>query len=124
MRADPAGDVGAAVSGLSEAQAADHGRPGAGGHRHGASAREPTIALAQALQFELMLRQKDVIGEWVPIEEDGEALLVDGELKWTRGLLWERDRRNLILRHQTSKTGKPAVFDLKLAPMVMPSCSG
>jgi hypothetical protein len=53
--------------------------------------KEPTIALAQALQFELMLRQKDVIGEWVPIEEDGEALLIDGELKWTRGL-WERDR--------------------------------
>src|SRR6185437_8269934 len=28
---------------------------------------KPSIALAQALQFGLTLRQKDVIGEWVPI---------------------------------------------------------
>jgi len=31
----------------------------------------PSIALAQAFQFELMLRQKDVIGEYVPIAEAG-----------------------------------------------------
>jgi hypothetical protein len=30
-----------------------------------------SIALAQAIQFEGMLRQKDVIGEWVPLAEPG-----------------------------------------------------
>jgi hypothetical protein len=81
--------------------------------------REHSIALAQALQFELMLRQKDVIGEWVPLDEDVPPLLIVGEEKWTRGLLWEEIDADLVLRHQTSKTGKTAVFDLKLAPMVM-----
>lgn len=77
------------------------------------------IALAQALQFELMLRQKDVIGEWLPVDEDAKGHLVDGDWKWCRGLLWQEIDRHLVLRHQTSKTGKLAVFDLKLAPMVM-----
>ena len=31
-----------------------------------------SIALTQALQFELLLGQKDVIGEWVPVAEPGE----------------------------------------------------
>lgn len=31
----------------------------------------PSIALAQAIQFDLMLRQKDVIGEWIPVDEPG-----------------------------------------------------
>lgn len=78
-----------------------------------------SIALAQAFQFELMLRQKDVIGEWLPLKEEGEAYLVDGKSKWLRGLLWEEIDADFILRHRTSKTGKVAVFDLKLAPMVM-----
>lgn len=78
------------------------------------------IALAQALQFELMLRQKDVIGEWIPEgTEDITPYIVDGETTWARGLLWEEIDHDLVLRHRTSKRGKLAVFDLKLAPMVM-----
>lgn len=79
-----------------------------------------SLALAQALQFEVMLRQKDVIGEYLPakLKEGGEGLVI-GEQKWVRGLLWSEIDDNLILRHTTSKTGKPVVVDLKLAPMVM-----
>lgn len=77
-----------------------------------------SIALAQAFQYECMLRQKDVIGERVPIDEDGAAYLIDGDEKWSRGILWEEIDSDLILRHTTSKTGKAAVFDLNLAPMV------
>lgn len=80
---------------------------------------EAGIALAQAFQFELMLRQKDVIGEWVPAGEGGEAYLVDGADGWSRGLLWEEIDSGLVLRHRTSKTGKTAVFDLNLAPLVL-----
>lgn len=79
-----------------------------------------SIALAQAFQFDLMLRQKDVIGELIPadIEEGGDGIAF-GEMKWVRGLLWSEVDDQLILRHQTSKTGKPVVADLKLAPMVL-----
>lgn len=80
---------------------------------------EHAIAFAQALQFELMLRQKDTIGEWVPRKEAGIAILINGLEKWMRGLLWDEVDADLILRHQTSKTGKLAIFDLKLAPMVV-----
>jgi hypothetical protein len=78
-----------------------------------------SIALAQALQFELMLRQKDVIGEWVPVSEPGISATVGPKGKWLMGLRWEEIDENLILRHNTSKRGKDIEVDLKLAPMVL-----
>lgn len=79
-----------------------------------------SFALAQAFQFETLLRQKDVIGEWVPGSEKGlsDVVLADGS-KWLRGIRWSEIDANLILRHITSKRGKELVVDLKLAPMVM-----
>lgn len=79
-----------------------------------------SIALAQAIQFETLLRQKDVIGEYVPHSEKGvsDVVLADGQ-KWLRGIRWSEIDANLILRHVTSKRGKELVVDLKLAPMVM-----
>lgn len=78
-----------------------------------------SIALAQALQFELMLRQKDCIGEWIPTSEPGESdTTFDGQ-KWIRGLRWEEIDENLILRHRTSKRQKMIEVDLKMAPMVL-----
>lgn len=77
------------------------------------------IALGQALQFECTLRQKDVIGELVPISEPGvSAIIVRGQ-KWLRGIVWQEVDENLILRHITSKKQKMTEVDLKLAPMVM-----
>lgn len=78
-----------------------------------------SIAFAQALQFELMLRQKDVIGEWVPESEDGAAIIHWRGQKWLRGVKWSEIDDDLILRHVTSKRQKPIVVDLKNAPMVM-----
>jgi hypothetical protein len=78
-----------------------------------------SMALAQALQFELMLRQKDVIGEWVPVSEPGISAIVGPKGKWITGLRWEEIDENLILRHNTSKRRKDIEVDLKLAPMVM-----
>lgn len=78
-----------------------------------------SIALAQAFQFELMLRQKDVIGEWVPMAEPGASDMRWRGQKWLRGILWSEIDDDLILRHVTSKRQKPIVVDLKLAPMVM-----
>jgi hypothetical protein len=82
-----------------------------------------SIALAQAFQFEVMLRQKDVIGEWVPISEPGVSAVTYGNNKWIRGLRWEEIDDNLILRHTTSKRLKDIEVDLKNAPMVMEELS-
>lgn len=81
----------------------------------------PSIALAQALQFDLILRQKDVIGEWVPLSEPILSDVVSRlrRSKWSRGLRWEEVDANLIVKHVTSKKTKPLVVDLKLAPAVM-----
>lgn len=78
-----------------------------------------SIALAQAFQFDLMLRQKDVIGEWVPMNEPGISDVTNGQDKWLVGLRWEEIDENWILRHTTSKRDKDLPADLKLAPMVM-----
>jgi len=87
----------------------------------------PFIALAQAIQFECTLRQKDVIGQWVPVKEPGVSDVIQTKKfkgqkktkKWITGLRWERIDENLILRHVTSKRNKKIEVDLKLAPMVM-----
>lgn len=78
-----------------------------------------SIALGQALQFECTLRQKDVIGELVPLAEPGVSDIIVRNLKWLRGITWQEIDENLILRHITSKKQKLAEVDLKLAPMVI-----
>jgi hypothetical protein len=83
----------------------------------------PSIALAQAIQFECILRQKDVIGEWVPIAEPGISDVTNGKRKWLRGIRWEEVDQSMILRHITSKRQKPIEVDLRLAPMVMEELS-
>jgi len=80
----------------------------------------PSMALGQAIQFECTLRQKDVIGEWVPLSaKEGISPVIDGNDKWLRGITWQEIDKNLILRHVTSKKQKEVVIDLRLAPMVM-----
>lgn len=88
------------------------------------AAGRASIALAQAFQFDLMLRQKDVIGEWVPISEPGVSEILDGNNKWLRGIRWEEIDANMVLTHITSKRQKEIVVDLKLAPMVMAELGG
>lgn len=81
----------------------------------------PSIALAQAFQFECTLRQKDVIGEWIPIEEPGASDVINHRTgkKWMRGLRWQEIDQALVLRHTTSKRQKDIEVALRLAPMVM-----
>jgi hypothetical protein len=78
-----------------------------------------SIAFAQALQYELLLGQKDAIGEWVPKGEPGEACLVVGEKKWLRGLRWSDIDGNMILRHRVGSARRSIKVDLKTAPMVL-----
>jgi hypothetical protein len=78
-----------------------------------------SLALAQAIQFECMLRQRDVIGEWVPIKEPGLSDVFHEGDKWLRGIQWSEIDANLILRHITSKRQKLVEHDLSVAGMVM-----
>lgn len=83
------------------------------------SAGMPAIALAQAFQFDCTLRQKDVIGEIVPVSEPGLSDVLIGNGKWLSGLRWEEIDKNLILKHVTSKRQKELVVDLRHAAMVI-----
>ena len=73
-----------------------------------------SIALAQALQFELRLSQKDVIGEWVPLNEPQASDVSLGKYKWVRGINWPEIDESLILHRH----GAPSI-SLAAAPMVM-----
>jgi hypothetical protein len=79
----------------------------------------PSIAVAQALQYELLLGQKDTIGEWVPNAEPGETDVFVGEKKWLRGLRWSDIDDNMILRHRVGSARRPIKVDLRTAPMVL-----
>lgn len=78
-----------------------------------------SIALAQAFQFGTPLRQKDVVGEWVPISEPGVSDVIRKKLKWLRGIRWDAIDENLILTHTAGPGQKPITIDLKTCPMVM-----
>lgn len=81
-----------------------------------------SIALAQTLQFELMLKQTDVLGEWVPASEPGISDVFRGSEKWVRGLRWSNIDESLILRCAITSSRrtepKEIEIDLKDAPMV------
>lgn len=103
----------------------------------------PEIALAQAVQFELAMRPKDVIGEWLPESEPGESDVKARGKKWLLGVRWDeigpghyidlhgnRQFSELLLTHRVSKSirgrdnlatdeGKIRTWDLTLFPMVM-----
>jgi integrase len=71
----------------------------------------PEMALAEALEFELTLRQIDVIGKWEFKKDDRNTL------EWV-GLRWEKINKDLILSYKTSKRGREVVFDLKAYELV------
>ncbi|BBF92681.1 hypothetical protein BLTE_13660 [Blastochloris tepida] len=83
-----------------------------------------SAALATAIQYECVLRQKDVIGEW--IELDGEVrdgAIIDHGRYWTTGLVWGKhiNPKTLLMDKPTSKSrGRmKARHDLSLCPMVV-----
>jgi hypothetical protein len=78
-----------------------------------------SIALAQAFQFECIFRQKDVIGEWVPMSEPGMSDVTHKGMKWLRGIRWEEIDQTMMLRHVTSKRQKEIEVNLRTRPMVI-----
>jgi len=76
-----------------------------------------SLALMVTLQFDLGLRQKDVIGEW-SVPDPRKTKGVEG---WDWGLRWSHIDSNHILKKPTSKSNgrQIAEHDLKLYPDVM-----
>ena len=83
----------------------------------------PSIALAQALQFDCSLRQRDVIGEWQDVAELGRDIPLGGIQAlgrfWTGGVTWGDVDGDLTLRKATTKTGAVGEWDLRRCPLVM-----
>ena len=77
-----------------------------------------SLALAQAFQFELVLRQRDVIGQWVPESEPGESDIRYNGMKWRAGIRWSEVADDMVLRHRTNKRQKMMAADLRLCPMI------
>jgi hypothetical protein len=88
-------------------------------------AGKPSIALATTLQFELGLRQKDVIGEWVRHSKEDmaaiEGAITNGSSVWEWGLTWSHIDQYLRLSKPTSKSNgsESAEHDLKHYPDVI-----
>jgi integrase len=95
----------------------------------------PEVALTSAIMFDLALRQKDAIGEWVPLGHEGLSTIVRYGMKWISGIAWHEIDENLILTHQISKSvkgrrriadkkaGITKVWNLHSYPMIMEELS-
>lgn len=91
----------------------------------------PSIGVAQAFQTGLGVRQKDAIGEWIPIGEPGMSDVTDGPWKWVVGFRFEEIDADFRLVHRLSKSlrgrdaladqdaGKVKEWDLTLYPMIV-----
>lgn len=75
-----------------------------------------SLALAQAMQFELTLRQIDVIGEWEP--DNGQGGIVSRGKRWSGGAGWNHISAAWVLTKRTTKTGQEAMHDITAYPFL------
>lgn len=77
-----------------------------------------SLAIGTALQFETGMRQRDVIGEWVPTEKcDAQSGIVLGDRRWAHGLTWSDLGSAFVISKATTKTGAFVSHDLNLCPL-------
>lgn len=79
-----------------------------------------SLALGTAIQFETTMRQRDVIGEWAPVQDKrDEGGIVLGQRRWCNGLTWADISADFLLVKDTTKTGATVAHDLTLIPRIM-----
>lgn len=79
----------------------------------------PSMARAVSLQFDLALRQTDVIGEWIRDLSSKNEGIMDGRSRWATGLVWgDHISKDMILAKPTSKSNfsEAAEHDLNFYP--------
>jgi hypothetical protein len=84
--------------------------------------QHPRAALAYAIQFEGVVRQWDVKGQWLPMSDKTPSAILYKGKKWI-GPTWANVDENLVLRWTPTKTetttAPEIVVDLRACPMVM-----
>jgi hypothetical protein len=63
-----------------------------------------SIALARAFMFDPGMRQKDMIGEWVPRSKPGVTDVFSGGSQWLMGARWEEIDEQFVWKHRLSKS--------------------
>lgn len=76
-----------------------------------------SLAIAQVLEFELTLRQVDVIGMWEPAYGVNGGIVDRGQ-RWIGGVLWSDIDVNGVLEKTTTKTGQVATHDTTAYPFL------
>jgi hypothetical protein len=86
------------------------------------AAGHPGAALAYAIQFEGTVRQWDVVGQWLPLDDRQPSAVIYKGKKWI-GPTWSNVDENQILRFTPTKTENTTapeiVIDLRACPMVI-----
>jgi len=77
-----------------------------------------SLAFGTAIQFETILRQRDVIGAWETIRRGEHTGITLNGRRWVNGLTWADLGKNFELFKDTTKTGQTAAHDLKLSPII------
>jgi len=83
------------------------------------SDRARAMAIGVAAQFDLLLRQKDIIGEWAPRQPDVAGAIYSGKEMWTGRFRWD-NLPGWRLRLKTSKTRSAIEFDLTNYSLLFP----
>jgi hypothetical protein len=76
-----------------------------------------TLALGVAIQYEVQLSQKQLIGHWVPMSDPGTSDVSHNDKKWLGGLDWSQIDADRFL--YLWEDGKEIKLDLNLFPMVI-----
>ena len=82
----------------------------------------PSIALAQALQFDGMFRQSNVVGQWRPMKpgEEANGRIVFSGRVWEDGLSWRHLGDDMVIRFETTKRDdRPVEIDLTLCSLAL-----
>lgn len=80
---------------------------------------QDALALAQTIAYATGMRQKDIIGETLSASRKKPGLDIGDDKIWRRGIIWPEIDGNLVLRHITSKKGKPYEVPLLEDPMMV-----
>jgi len=75
-----------------------------------------SLALGTAIQFETMMRQKDVIGEWEPLGETDKLLgIVLNGGRWVNGLTWTDIPPSMVIARTPRRPGRQSSRTLSFA---------